>query len=151
MANGYNFPIGINSGLPNIGNSLQYGVTPPVSAQVPQNTVGAYKPIEFGLNQQSMLGGANNIGWLTGGASVAGSMFNAWNGIQQLNQAKKQFSFQKDYANRNLANQATTINNTIEDRQRSRLTSLERSGAKNPYGSLANYMSKHSVNGNSIG
>jgi hypothetical protein len=51
------------------------------------------------------------------GLNILGSLFA---GFKSLGLAKKQFKFQKEFANANLANQMKTYNTALEDRSRSR-------------------------------
>lgn len=48
------------------------------------------------FSNQSMFGGANNTGWLTGGLGAATGLAQSWLGFENLGLAKDQFNFQKD-------------------------------------------------------
>lgn len=56
--------------------------------------------------------------WMSGlaGLGQAGmGLWNAYNGMKQLDIARQQFGFEKALANRNIANQAKIINNTYDN------------------------------------
>ena len=48
------------------------------------------------LSMQSMFGGPNNMGWVTGGLGAATGLAQSWLGFQNLGLAKDQFNFQKE-------------------------------------------------------
>ncbi len=62
----------------------------------------------FGFN-------TGTLGALTGGLQSLGGLANAYLGYKNYKMAKEQFGFQKGLANKNLANQAKTINNAYDN------------------------------------
>jgi hypothetical protein len=54
---------------------------------------------------------------IIGGLQTIGNLWQAWEANKL---AKKQFSFQKEFAEKNMANQIKSYNTTLEDRTRSR-------------------------------
>ena len=90
---------------PQGGQALQgymYGMSPEsgVTPQVVDNS--------FGFN-------TNTLGAVTGGLQALGGLASAYTGYKNYQMAKDQFGFQKGLANRNLANQAKTINNAYSN------------------------------------
>lgn len=85
-------------GTPNINPSTSFGVRGP------------------GLGEQ--LGGPLGIAGL--GLSALSSLGSLWMGMKSMKLAKKQFKFQKDFANTNLANSIQSYNTALADRARSR-------------------------------
>jgi hypothetical protein len=67
-----------------------------------------------------------------------GSLFQAWNGMQQLGLAKDQLNFQKNAFNTNLSNQTQTYNTALEDRIRGRTSDYS---GKEQY--VQNYLNKN--------
>lgn len=96
--------------------------------------------------------GKNKDGFAVGGAILqgAGSLWSAWNGFQQNKQAEKQFAFEKQAYNTNLANQAQTINTQLEDRQRARIGGTGDGNASGNYESLNTYMANNKVDGTAL-
>ena len=90
---------------PQGGQALQnymYGMSPEsgITPQVADNS--------FGFN-------TNTLGAVTGGLQSLGGLASAYMGYKNYKMAKDQFGFQKGLANRNLANQAKTINNAYSN------------------------------------
>ncbi len=90
----------------------------------------------------------------TGGVNLAGlgatlqgltGLASAWAGLQGVKQGRKQLKFTKDLANRNLANQAQTVNTNLADRQARR---VDAGGSS--YQSVADYMKQNQVSGGAI-
>ncbi|AZO48044.1 hypothetical protein [Mesorhizobium sp. M4B.F.Ca.ET.058.02.1.1] len=68
----------------------------------------------------SGLGGVSGLDWgklALGGLQTIGSLWQAWEANKL---AKAQFNFQKEFAQKNLANQIQSYNTTLEDRSNSR-------------------------------
>lgn len=82
------------------------------------------------------------------GATLKGltGLASAWAGLQGVKQGREQLRFTKDLANRNLSNQAQTVNTNLADRQARR---LDASGG-GQYQSVADYMKKNQVSGGAI-
>jgi len=96
----------------------------------------------------SDIGGIKGIGDLLGGF---GSIGQALLGSKALGQAEDQFDFQKDFANRNLSNQAQTINTRLEDRQRARVGSEGLApGEASKYEGISSYVANNRVDGSPI-
>jgi hypothetical protein len=66
------------------------------------------------------LGGMGTLGKVGVGLQALQSLAGMWMGMKQLSLAKKQFRFQKDITNTNLANQIKSYNTALSDRARSR-------------------------------
>jgi hypothetical protein len=64
------------------------------------------------------LGGPLGVAGL--GLSALSSLGSLWMGMKSMKLAKKQFKFQKDFANTNLANSIQSYNTALADRARSR-------------------------------
>ncbi len=69
---------------------------------------------------QNQQGFGFNIPTLQLGFGALNSLGGLYAGLENLNLAKKQFRFTKDYANQNLTNQISSYNTALEDRARSR-------------------------------
>jgi len=93
------------------------------------------------------LGGLKGVGDLLGGF---GSIGKALLGFKQLDQAEDQFGFTKDAFNRNLSNQAATINDQRSDRRHSRLASAGSDQQRERFRSLEDF-NKGRVDGSAIG
>jgi len=65
----------------------------------------------------SGMNGFQKVNSVLGGIQSLGGLYM---GLKQLSLANKQFAFQKDFANTNLANQIKSYNTTLADRSRSR-------------------------------
>ena len=73
-------------------------------------TTGGYQPLEFGMNiPTAQLG-------LTG----LGTLGNLWGSFQSNKLARDSFNFQKDFAQKNLANSIKSYNTALTDRATSR-------------------------------
>jgi len=99
-------------------------------------------------------GGFDINSFLFGGKDQSGALglgFDFLSGIaefgllkDQLNLAEDQFDFQKGFANRNIVNQAKTVNNSLEDRQTARLGSVGDSGVSGTqYEALDSFLDKN--------
>lgn len=98
-------------------------------------------PADFGFNK----GTFNTVGQGLGAlANIAKMYF----GAKELKQGRKEFGIQKDFANRNLANEATTVNGRLEDIYRARLAN---SGKPVTDQAVEAYLSKRKVDGTPIG
>lgn len=93
-----------------------------------------------------------NVGTLNlglGGLQALGNIWSAW----QANQlAQKQFAFQKDVTNTNLANQIQSYNTTLEDRVRAR-AQVEQGQANGlqPGAQAQSYLDSHKLASRTIG
>jgi hypothetical protein len=90
-------------------------------------------------------GGGINLAGLGSGLQGLAGLASAWAGLQGIKLGKDQLQFTKGVTNRNLENQAQTINTNLEDRQQRRASA---SGAG--YQSVADYMKRNQVNGGAI-
>lgn len=100
------------------------------------------------LNLFGKDGNPGNLGSILGGL---GGLASAWNGYNQLNLGEEMFDFQKDSFNRNVGNESKLVNAQLEDRQRARIGGTGDNNAGGEYLSLADYKTKHSVDGSPIG
>jgi hypothetical protein len=66
------------------------------------------------------LGGMSTLSAVGAGLQGLQTLAGMWMGMKQLSLAKKQFRFQKDITNTNLANQIKSYNTALSDRARSR-------------------------------
>lgn len=105
---------------------------------------GGVTPPTGGLPSWLNKGNTDMLGSL---ASGAGSIWNAYNGMQQAKLAKEQFKFSKGAFNANFANQAKTLNTGMEDRQQARIGGTGDNNAAGNYDSVATYMDKNRING----
>lgn len=105
----------------------------------------------FGLDQvngqQPVQGNNSGLfgvgGAVSNGLNIAGGLFNAYTGYQQLKLAQDQASTNNAFAQTNLANQARTYNTNLEERYKSRASAqgnTENAG-------LAGYMEQNRVSG----
>lgn len=74
----------------------------------------------LGSNALSDTGFGMNIPTFQLGMQGIGMGLNFWNAFQAQKLAKEQFNFQKEFANKNLANQIKSYNTSLEDRGRAR-------------------------------
>jgi hypothetical protein len=81
--------------------------------------------------------GEQKIGLGIGGLKTLGSL---WMGLKQLSLAKKQFAFQRDFANTNLANSMKTYNTALAGRARAQGFTEGSS-----QGDVANYVQQNSL------
>lgn len=90
------------------------------------------------INTRDPISGQMGHGW--GGLALGAgqALMNALMGMRQYGLAKRQFEFQKNAWNQNMANQRKTVNTQLEDRQRARV-------AANPtaYQSVGEYMNQN--------
>lgn len=105
----------------NVFNKNLYGNISPtdpdyINPNILDNTFQTTPSLTDTSNPKTFLGLEGST-WSGIGAGIQGlsGLANAYLGYQALQQAKKQFKFQKGLANRNLANQAKTINNTYDN------------------------------------
>ena len=150
-------------GGPSFSDQFSFG-----GGNTPQGS-GAWSPTGGGFGDTPQGSFSANLGneqgggawdsfsnWLTGGvdsktgektASGAGQIaglgigaLNAWSGFQNLKLGREQLEQTRQSSDRNFANQVSTTNRQLEDRQRSRV-------AQNPGSALsvADYMSKYKV------
>ena len=115
LGNGYTWGQGTLSGVNDFGQ-LQASIADPNSM------LNGKALSDFGFSNDSGILGGNTMSGLMGLGQLAGMGLQAYGGLQNyklgkqaLGLAKKQFNFQKDLANRNLANQAKTINNAYDN------------------------------------
>ena len=91
----------------------------------------ALAPLDLGLSSSQIAGTAPRIDPASGplgfnmptaqlAMSGLNTIGNLWGAFQAAKMAKKQFRFQKDFANRNLENQTKTYNTAMGDRVGSR-------------------------------
>ena len=140
---GQSAPVNNNPGLPTaVGSDNGLGVLPAYGSYVDPSTVEQTGLLDF-LGKDGL---ANFGSILKGGASLYG----AYNGAQQLKQAQDQFDFSKSAFNRNLNNQAQSVNTRLEDRQRARIGGTGDGNAAGNYESLNTYLTNNKVNGSPI-
>lgn len=109
--------------------------------ELPRSNIGS--SINNWMKDSGFLGsrdanGMQTQGWGGLALGAAQGLMNGFLGMKQYGLAKKQFNFQKDAWNQNMANQKKTINTQMEDRQRARV-------AANPtaYQSVGDYMNQN--------
>ena len=78
---------------------------------------------------------------------VAAGLLAALVGMKGIKLGEKQLDFTKDSTNRNIANQAKTVNADLRDRQARRLSA---SGAGSTYQSVDAYMKQNAVDGSRL-
>ena len=112
----------------------------PISSPVGNPTAG-------GSNLQNiLLGGKDNTGVLGLGFDFLSGLSNYKLLSDQLDLSQDQFDFSKAFANRNLQNQAKTINTQLEDRQNARLGSVGDSAISGTgYESLESYLDANRI------
>lgn len=103
-----------------------------------------------GMDFSSLFGGGGgDMGGMLGGVSSAlgavGGIMGAVNAGKQLKLAEDMYGFQKDAYNQDSANQATMVNNQLEDRQIAREGYSGQSKNDARYGTIESYMDKNSV------
>lgn len=121
----FNIP-GMNSGNFMSANQMQSGLNQSMSPQAlsnPQsfNWANMNQPIGPGAggnssmwDMESMMGGQQGPGWLTGGAQALSGLANTWLGMQQYGLAKDSFNFNRGLATQNYENQAQLTNRGLE-------------------------------------
>lgn len=97
----------------------------------------------FGLNTGTMGALGNGIEGLSGLASM-------YFGNKQLGLAEDQYNTNKAFGNRNLANQATTVNNSLEARYRAALAAQGQGTQGSQGESLQSYLNRSKVDGSAI-
>ncbi len=88
--------------------NYMYGGTPSGAASDSFLMSGNNSSGGFGFN-------TDTLGALSGGFQALGGLAGAYMGYKNYQMAKDQFKFQKGLANRNIANQAKTINNAYNN------------------------------------
>jgi hypothetical protein len=105
-----------------------------------KNVLGMGSDEDFAKLWGGKVGDNTYNGILSTGLQLGTGLWNAWNGMQQLDLARDQFAFQKDAFNKQYENQRTLTNARLRDRQNARL------GANpNGYQSTADYMKQNGV------
>ncbi len=84
--------------------------------------------------------GLRTDGWGMTALSAATGLFNGYMGMKQYGLAKDQLNFQKDAFYKNYEAQKSSINSSLEDRQRARVASNS-----SAYQSVGDYMNKFGV------
>lgn len=87
-----------------------------------------------------------NFGDVSKGLSGLGGLLQGWAGIKGIKLGEDQLRFQKALANRNLENQAQTVNTELGDRQQRRISA---SGEDN-YQAVDEYVKQHGVRGGAL-
>lgn len=103
----------------------QYGIDPAVGGYVPMGNTTPERSWKW-------LSTPEQTGVLETGAAIGkgiGEVWGAWNQMQQNDLMQDQFDYQRDMANRNLANQASLINQRLEDRYNARIGATGTGGA----------------------
>lgn len=96
--------------------------------------------------QQLLLGGKDSAGALGLGFDFLSGLSNYKLLSDQLDLAEDQFKFSKNFSNRNLQNQAKTVNTQLEDRQSARLGSTgDTATSGTGYESLGTYLDKNRI------
>ena len=102
------------------------------------------EPLELGFNK-------GTLGALGQGIQGLGGLASIYFGNKQLGMAEDQYNTSKEFGNRNIANQAQTINNALESRYRATLAA-KGIGTEGGQGkeSLESYLNRSKVNGSAI-
>ena len=152
-------------GAPSSGTNIMDAILPPTSVEDFQfnfsptaNAGGGFTGVPGvtgggGIDWQSLLlGGKDSSGALNLGTQLLSGLAQYGLMSDQLDLAEDQFGFQKDFANRNLQNQAKTVNTALSDRQNARIGSVgDPNISGTGYESLASYMDKNQLSTAPIG
>jgi len=155
----YNFPVGSDSTQPGQMNYGSPGAQSLANPTLSQVSTGGYSPdsiMNFGagfaspnvaagdgmFSSGSMYGNKDQMGWLSGGAAVGSSLLNAYLGLGQLSEAKKNNAANRASTNANYEAQSTLTNGQLRDRQQAR---INQSGGTGKYASVESYMAQNGV------
>lgn len=114
-----------------VGSFLQGAASPGASGISSFGGSGGMSDIQFDVSKPTGVGatgnlgvGGSGLGWnmdtgkmVLGGIQTIGNLWQAWEANKL---AKAQFAFQKEFAQKNMANQIASYNTTLEDRGRTR-------------------------------
>lgn len=113
-----------------------------------------------GTNSTHLLTGEDAKGWglntgtlgaLGTGIQGLGGLASIYFGNKQLGLAEDQYETNKAFGNRNLANQAQTVNNSLEARYRAALAAKGQGTQGTQSESLQSYLDRSKVDGSAIG